>query len=169
MNIYLLFSIKYYFNLEIYSIAYLRRVIVYNKLIVIGNLTRELEFKYLQNSTTALVNGAIASSYKYKQESGETKEEVCFLDFSMFGKTAEVANRYLSKGSKVMLEGRLVFEQWQDKQTGQNRSRHSLRVDNMQMLDDKKESKPNQSISAVQQQSHNNIPAIDMDEDEIPF
>jgi single-strand DNA-binding protein len=113
---------------------------MYNKIILIGNLTRDIDFKYLQGSNTPLSKGAIATSYKYKGSDGSQKEETCFLDFSIFGRVAEVANQYLHKGSKVMLEGRLIFEQWQDQQSGQNRSKHSLRVDTMKMLDSKENS-----------------------------
>jgi single-strand DNA-binding protein len=69
-------------------------------------------------------------------QTGEQKEEVCFLEFNMFGRSAEVANQYLKKGSKVLLEGRLVLEQW-TAQDGSSRSRHSLRVEEMKMLDSK--------------------------------
>ena len=64
---------------------------------------------------------------------GEKKEEVCFIDITFWGKLAEIANQYLRKGSQVLVEGRLMFETWQD-QNGQNRSRHSITVENMQML-----------------------------------
>ncbi|PCM57686.1 single-stranded DNA-binding protein, partial [Campylobacter sp. BCW_8712] len=56
---------------------------------------------------------------------GEKREETCFIDISFYGRTAEVANQYLTKGSKVLIEGRLRFEQWSD-QNGQNRSKHSI-------------------------------------------
>ena len=109
---------------------------MYNKIMVIGNLTRDIEIKYLPNNTV-LAKGAIATSHKYKTQSGEQKEEVCFLDFSIFGRIAEVANQYLHKGSKVMFDGRLKFDQWTDNQTGAKRSKHSLMVNEMKMLDSK--------------------------------
>jgi len=102
---------------------------------MVGNLTRDIELRYLP-SGSAIAKSAIATSYKYKSTTGEQKEEVCFLDFNIFGRSAEVANQYLKKGSKVLLEGRLVFEQW-TAQDGSTRSRHSLRVDTMKMLDSK--------------------------------
>ena len=82
---------------------------MYNKVVMIGNLTRDIELRYLP-SGSAVAKSAIATSYKYKSASGEQKDEVCFLDFTIFGKTAEVANQYLKKGSKVLLTGRLVFQ-----------------------------------------------------------
>jgi single-strand DNA-binding protein len=100
---------------------------------MVGNLTRDIELKFV-TSGAAIAKSAIATSYKYKSTTGEQKDEVCFLDFSIFGRSAEVANQYLRKGSKVLLEGRLIFEQWTDS-TGGTRSKHSLRVDTMKMLD----------------------------------
>jgi len=111
---------------------------MYNKIILIGNLAKEIEM--IDAGNTKIAKSSIASSYKYKTSSGEQKEEVCFLDFTIFGNLSNVANMYLKKGSKVLLEGRLVFEQW-SAQDGTNRSKHSLRVDTMKMLGDNKDNK----------------------------
>ncbi len=108
---------------------------MYNKVVMVGNLTRDIELRYLP-SGAAIAKSAIASSHKYKTSTGEQKDEVCFLDFDIFGRSAEVANQYLRKGSKVLLEGRLVLNQW-TAQDGSNRRQHSLRVDVMKMLDSK--------------------------------
>ena len=108
---------------------------MYNKITMLGNLTRDIELRYLP-SGSALAKTAIATSYKYKAQTGEQKEEVCFLDLNFFGRSAEIANQYLKKGSKVLVEGRLVFEQW-TAQDGSTRSKHSLRVEEMKMLDSK--------------------------------
>ena len=124
---------------------------MYNKTIMIGNLTRDIELKYLP-SGSAVAKSSIASSYRYKSQTGEQKEaEVCFLEFNMFGRSAEVANQYLRKGSKVLLEGRLVLEQW-TAQDGSARSRHSLRVEEMKMLDTKSSSDGNGQQNSYQQQ-----------------
>ena len=114
---------------------------MYNKVIMIGTLTRDIELKYMPNGS-ALAKSAIATNHKYKSN-GEQKEEVCFLDFTVFGKGAEILNQYVKKGSKVMLEGRLIFEQWQDND-GTNRNRHTLRVEEFKFLDskDKKQNEP---------------------------
>ena len=170
---------------------------MYNKVIMIGNLTRDIEVKYLP-SGSSIANGAIATSHKYKMQSGEQKEEVCFMDFSVFGKGGEILNQYVRKGSKVMLEGRLILEQWSDQQTGAKRSRHTLRVDNFKFLDSKSDNEPqtgghtqsNQQMQNNQQyqqkvnqgqgmvnnrqgtqynQQSQDIPNIDIDIDEIPF
>lgn len=105
---------------------------------MIGNLTRDIELKYLP-SGSAIAKSAIATSHKYKMQTGEQKEEVCFLDFTVFGKGAEILNQYVRKGSKVMLEGRLIFEQWQAND-GTNRNRHTLRVEEFKFLDSKGDS-----------------------------
>ena len=171
---------------------------MYNKVMMLGNLTRDIELRYLP-SGSAIAKSAIATSYKYKSSTGEQKDEVCFLDFNIFGRSAEVANQYLKKGSKVLLEGRLVFEQW-TAQDGSTRSRHSLRVDTMKMLDSKSDSVNNNAgdnqgynpqgsynqpasnqydepssqgsyggMNQAKPKVEQRIPEIDIDEDEIPF
>lgn len=142
---------------------------MYNRLILVGRLSKDIELRYLPNSQ-AIAKSSIATSYKYKLANGEQKEEVCFLDINIFGRFAEVAGQYLKKGSKVLLEGRLVFEQW-TAQDGSNRSKHSLRVETLKMLDDKKEEENvSNGKNNTQNKSYSNqSPVIDIDEDEIPF
>ena len=107
---------------------------MYNKVIFVGNLTRDIDFKHSQ-SGSAIANTAIAASRKFTSN-GEKKEEVCFVDITFFARSAEIANQYLRKGSKILVEGRLNFDQWVD-QNGQKRSKHSIVVETMQMLDSK--------------------------------
>ena len=163
---------------------------MYNKVIMIGYLPRDIELKYIP-SGAAIAKSAIATSHKYKTQTGEQKEEVCFLDFDVFGKQAEILNQYVRKGSKVMLEGRLVLNRW-TAQDGSNRSNHTLRVENFKFLDSKADSQGMQNGGgynpAPQQQPQQNnynqapqggmqqnaqpehkIPEIDIDNDEIPF
>ena len=140
---------------------------MFNRLILIGNLTKDIELKYLP-SGSAVAKSSIATSYKYKSQSGEQKEEVCFLEFTIFGRMGEIANQYLKKGSKVLLEGRLIFEQW-TAQDGTNRSKHSLRVDEMKMLDSKPQDKQGQKPQPKVEYEQSNIPEIDIDDDSIPF
>lgn len=108
---------------------------MYNKVVLAGNLTRDIELKYSQ-SGSAIANTAIATSRKFTVN-GEKKEETCFIDITFFGRSGDVANQYLQKGSKILVEGRLNFEQWADKETGAKRSKHSVIVETMQMLDTK--------------------------------
>ena len=105
---------------------------MFNAVILLGNLTKDIELRYLQNGT-AIGKSSIAVTRKYTNANGQKTEETCFIDITFFGKTAEIANQYLRKGSKILVEGRLVFEQWQDK-NGQNRSKHSIAVETMEML-----------------------------------
>jgi single-strand DNA-binding protein len=107
---------------------------MYNKVILVGNLTRDIELRYSQGGM-GIAKTAIATSRKFTTN-GEKKEEVCFVDITFFGRSAEVANQYLRKGSKILVEGRLNFEQWVD-QNGGKRSKHSVAVETMQMLDSK--------------------------------
>lgn len=107
----------------------------FNKVILVGNLTRAPELKYTQGKGTPVAKTGIAVSRK-ANVNGEMREEVCFIDLTFWGRTAEVANQYLQKGSKVLIEGRLMLEQWQD-QNGQNRSKHSVTVESMEMLGSK--------------------------------
>ena len=195
---------------------------MFNKVILVGNLTRDIELRYTQ-SGSGIANTSIATSRKFTQN-GEKKEEVCFVDITFFGRSSEVANQYLRKGSKILVEGRLKFDQWVD-QNGQKRSKHSVIVETMQMLDSKGDNAgaaqgggynapaqaPQQDYQQPQQQqqqsyqqpaqqqqsyqqpaqkpsyqqpsynnqaaqtqsrempSSNQVPVIDIDEDEIPF
>ena len=150
---------------------------MYNKTIMVGRLTRDIELRYLP-SGAAIAKSSIATSHSYKTQDGQKKEESCFLDFNIFGRTAEVANQYIRKGSKVLLEGRLILEQW-PAQDGTNRSKHTLRVDNMTMLDSKADSQASGSQSSQSQGYNYNssqnqmqeqrIPDINIEEEEIPF
>ena len=83
---------------------------MYNKVVLVGNLTRDVEVRYSQGGA-AIGKVGIATSHKWKSQTGEQKEEVMFIDLTFFGRTAEIANQYLHKGSKVLIDGRLVLEQ----------------------------------------------------------
>ncbi len=107
----------------------------YNKTILEGHLTRDIEMKYAQ-SGSAIANTAVAVSRKYKAATGEQKEEVLFVDIAMFGRTAEIANQFLRKGSHVLIDGRLKLDQW-TAQDGQKRSKISVTVESLQMLGSK--------------------------------
>lgn len=105
---------------------------MFNKVILVGNLTKDIELRY-PNAGSAIGSTSIAVTRKYNTQSGEKREETCFIDITFFGRSAEIANQYLSKGSKVLIEGRLKFDQWSDN-NGNNRSKHSIFVENMEML-----------------------------------
>ena len=97
----------------------------FNKVILAGNLTRDPELKYLPKGT-ALCRFSLAINRSYKTDTGETKEEVTFVEVESFGRQAEVIAQYLRKGRALLVEGRLRQDSWEDKQTGQKRS--ALRV-----------------------------------------
>jgi single-strand DNA-binding protein len=122
---------------------------MFNKIILVGNLTRDIELRYAQ-SGTGIAKTAIATSRKFTSN-GEKKEEVCFVDITFFARSAEVANQYLRKGSKILVEGRLNFEQWTDN-NGQKRSKHNVIVESMQMLDNKDQSNNSQTNQGQSQQ-----------------
>ncbi|WP_345985301.1 single-stranded DNA-binding protein [Sulfurimonas sp. HSL-1656] len=106
---------------------------MFNKVILAGNLTRDIELRYTQGGT-AIGKTGIATNRKFKKQSGEQVDETMFIDIVFFGRSAEIANQYLRNGSKVLIEGRLMLEQWTD-QGGQKRSKHSINVEEMKMLD----------------------------------
>jgi len=110
---------------------------MYNKIILQGNLTRDIEIRYTQGGS-AIGNTGIAVTKKFKAQNGEQKEKTLFVDLTFFGRSAEIANQYLRKGSKVLIDGELQLDQW-TAQDGTKRSKHTVQVQNMQMLDSKKD------------------------------
>lgn len=106
---------------------------------VVGNVTRDIELRHT-GSGTAVCSVSVAINHKYYNKNTQTTEEdVCYIDCDCFGKTAENAAQYLSKGSLVLFSGRLAQDSWTDKQSGQNRSKHKISVSNMTMLGGKGE------------------------------
>lgn len=128
---------------------------MYNKVILVGNLTRDIELRYSQGGM-AIASTSLATSRKFTLN-GEKKEEVCFVDITFFARSAEIANQYLRKGSKILVEGRLNFDQWVD-QNGQKRSKHSVVVETMQMLDSKNDSQNGAHDYQPQQGSYQQQP-----------
>ena len=147
---------------------------MFNKVILIGNLTRDVELRYTPNGT-AIAKFGLATNRTYKDTlTGENKQEVLFIDITVFGRSAEIANQYLSKGRRVLIEGRLVLDQWVDS-TGQKRSKHSVVAERVQFMDSKASAESMNTIKQEfspqpqMQQQKNEIPSFDIDEDEIPF
>jgi single-strand DNA-binding protein len=94
----------------------------FNKVILVGNLTRDPELRYTPKGM-AIAKVGLAVNRNWRNEAGETKEEVTFVDVDVFGRTAENLAQYMRKGSPILIEGRLRLDQWDDKQTGQKRSK----------------------------------------------
>jgi single-strand DNA-binding protein len=106
----------------------------FNKVILAGNLTRDPELKYTSKGL-AIAKIGLAINRSWKNETGEAKDEVTFVDVDAFGKQAETIGQYLKKGRPILVEGRLRLDQWDDKQTGQKRSRLGVVLENFQFLD----------------------------------
>lgn len=106
----------------------------FNKVILIGNLTRDPELKYTPKGT-AVAKIALAVNRSWRTETGETREEVTYVDVDAFGRQAETIGQYLKKGRPLMIEGRLKLDQWDDKTTGQKRSRLGVVLESFQFLD----------------------------------
>ena len=140
-----------------------------NKVLLLGNVTRDPEVRYTPKGS-AVCDLGVAVNRAYTTESGEKREEVTFVDVTLWGRTAEVASEYLKKGRPVFVEGRLQMDTWDDKQTGQKRTRLRVVAENMQLLGGRPsgggeapgESRP---ASAPPRKSAPSEP----DEDEIPF
>ena len=104
----------------------------FNKIFLMGNLTRDPQLTYLP-SQTAVVDFGLAVNRTFTGKDGEKKDEVCFVDCRAFGKQAETLNKYMTKGRPIFIEGRLTFDQW-TAQDGSKRSRHRVTVEAFQFL-----------------------------------
>lgn len=107
-----------------------------NKVMLIGNLTRDPEVRFTPKGN-AVCDMAIAVNRRYLSDSGERVEEVTYLDIVLWNKQAELAGQYLAKGRSVFIEGRLQMDSWEDKATGQKRTKVRIVCENMQFLDSK--------------------------------
>jgi single-strand DNA-binding protein len=106
----------------------------YNKVILIGNLTRDPELRYTPKGL-AIAKIGLAVNRTWRDANGESKEETTFVDIDAFGKLAETLGQYMKKGRPLMVEGRLRLDTWEDKQTNQKRSRLGVILESFQFLD----------------------------------
>ena len=106
----------------------------YNKVILAGNLTRDPELRYTP-SGKAIAKFGLAVNRNWTTETGEKKEEVTFIDVDAFGRQAEVVSQFMKKGRPLLVEGRLRLDQWDDKQTGQKRSRLGVVLESFSFID----------------------------------
>jgi single-strand DNA-binding protein len=104
-----------------------------NKVFLIGNLTRDPELRTTPKGT-AICQFGIAVNRQFKDDTGATRDETTFVDIEAWGKQGELVAKYLTKGSLAMVEGRLKFDQWEDKTSGQKRSKIKVVLDNVQFL-----------------------------------
>jgi single-strand DNA-binding protein len=105
----------------------------FNKIILMGNLTRDPELRYTGGGAAVCVL-RLAINRAYKTQSGELRDDTCYIDATCWGKQAESCNNYLRKGAPVFVEGFLRYETWTDKASGQTRSRHSVSAENIRFL-----------------------------------
>ncbi|WP_120945691.1 MULTISPECIES: single-stranded DNA-binding protein [Helicobacter] len=148
---------------------------MFNKITLVGHFTRDVELRHLA-SGSVVGKGGIATNHVYKRQDGTKGEDTCFIDVEFWGRTAEIASQYLHKGSKVLVEGRLRFESWND-QYGNKRSKHSVVVENLVMLDSKRDNAGGAFEQATPYKSKSlsnpvkepeKVPEIDVNDD-MPF
>jgi single-strand DNA-binding protein len=141
-----------------------------NKVLLLGNVTRDPEVRYTPKGS-AVCDLGIAVNRAYTTDSGEKREEVTFVDVTLWGRTAEVASEYLKKGRPVFIEGRLQMDSWDDKQTGQKRTRLRVVAENMQLLGGRPQGGTADAPGETRQSSAppKASAAPTPDEDEIPF
>ena len=145
-----------------------------NKVMLLGNCTRDPEVKYTPKGS-AVTDVGIAVNRVYTTDGGEKREETTFVDVTMWGRQAEIAGEYLKKGRPVFIEGRLQLDSWDDKQTGQKRSKLRVVCENFQLLgsrDGGGESGGSPRSGGASKASKSAPPAADAEEtaeDDIPF
>lgn len=147
-----------------------------NKVFIIGNLTRDIELRYTPKGSP-VADMSVAVNRKWKNDQGQMQEEVTFVDVALWGKTAESCAQYLKKGRPVHIEGRLELQTWDDKQTGQKRSKLRVVAEGVQFLGGGQgEGQQQQTARSVPQQrpAHDpNLTAMqhtgNADDDDIPF
>lgn len=100
----------------------------YNRIVLMGNLTRDPQLSYTP-ANTAVCKFGLAMNHKFRDREGNSREEVCFVDCTVFARRAETFNQYMSKGKSVLIEGRLRLDQWTNPE-GEKRSKHEVIVDN---------------------------------------
>ena len=120
----------------------------FNKVILAGNLTRDPEMKYTSKGT-AIASFGLAINRRWKSETGETKEEVTFVDIEAYGRQAEVVGQYLKKGRPLLMEGRLKLDQWEDKNTHQKQSKLRVVLETFSFLDSNRGDGPSTTRTAA--------------------
>jgi single-strand DNA-binding protein len=137
----------------------------YNSVTLAGNLTRDVEVRYLANDQCVGSFG-IAVNRRYKGRDGETQEETTFVDITVWGKLAEQCSNSLRKGSGVLVDGRLKQESWEDKATGQKRSKLLVTASEVHFVDSRRDS---DATANPQQSEASSAPRIETEDDAVPF
>lgn len=155
-----------------------------NKVMLMGNLTRDPEIKYTPKGTAIAAFG-LAVNRNYTLENGEKREEVTFVDCEAYARLAEIIGEYCKKGRPLYVDGRLKLDQWDDKQSGQKRSKMKVVVENMQLLgsregggggggeggysDESRSSAPPQRRAPASPPRPPADPDLDVQQDDVPF
>ena len=126
-----------------------------NKVILIGNLTKNIDLKYLTTGV-AVGESSMAINQVYKKQDGTKVQDTCFIDIVMYGRSAEISNQYLKKGSKLCIEGKLNFQQWSD-QNGNKRSKHIVSVEKVEFLDTKSDDNAQQTPQDTNMQQNQTL------------
>lgn len=126
-----------------------------NKVILIGNLTKNIDLKYLTTGV-AVGESSMAINQVYKKQDGTKVQDTCFIDIVMYGRSAEISNQYLKKGSKLCIEGKLNFQQWSD-QYGNKRSKHIVSVEKVEFLDIKSDDNVQQTPQDTNMQQNQTL------------
>ena len=111
----------------------------FNKVILVGNLTRDPQVRYTPSGMAVSDLGLAVNRSWFDKQTNQKKEEVTFVDVTVWGRTAEIAGEYLAKGRQVLIEGQLRLDQWDDKETGQKRSKLKVFCENLTMLGNRPE------------------------------
>jgi single-strand DNA-binding protein len=106
----------------------------FNKVILLGNLTRDPQVRYTPGGTAVAELGLAVNRTWFDQKTNSRREETTFVDVTLWGRQAEVAGEYLAKGRQVLIEGRLQLDTWEDKESGQKRSKLKVVSENMKMV-----------------------------------
>jgi single-strand DNA-binding protein len=130
----------------------------FNRVILLGNVTRDPEVKYTPSGSAVCELGLALNRVWYDKGTNSRKEEATFVDVTLWGKTAEIAGEYLAKGRQCLVEGRLQLDSWDDKQTGQKRSKLRVVGETLQLLGGQKSGKPAETS-----------PSADTSTQEVPF
>lgn len=140
----------------------------YNQVILIGHLTRDPELRYSAKGKSIAKVG-IATTRKWKDEGGETREDTTFVDCDAFGKTADNLAQYARKGGALMLVGRLKLDQWEDKETKQKRQKLGVVVDTFQLLSRKDDAAQAPQVKQRELPEAADIPKPKDDGEDVPF
>lgn len=136
----------------------------FNKVVLVGNLTRDPELRFTAKGS-AVGDLAIAINRSFQSDGGEKREETTFVDIKVWSKTAENCGKFLKKGASVLVEGRLQTDQWEDKQSGQKRTKLVVVGDRVEFLSGKSGNEASGYAAAPRPANKSN----EFDDDDIPF